>query len=533
MNRGGAAVFFIVGLALLSSSYIFTKIAAMFVRFRKKFICIVFVLCCLNAGSQTCCCTEAFSTLREYIKESYAGYELKMSDHSKEHDQFVNKLEKKVKDIPSFSVTCYKTLNEYIAFFEDGHLTLGLNLTGNTDSINQFYAQAERVAIPTDTFKSIINKPGNDPITGIWKELDNDPETQFKLAIVPDKNKPGSFTGVLIASVYKYWKPSSVMMKIIKNKKGYRITHYTSRGANRYYDIELNSEKNAFSTQARIWIKEDAKGLYPDSSAFKHLILTQETFFRELSAQTNYLRLPVFFKGGELIERIIDSNLENIISKPYLVIDIRNNTGGTANGFQKLLSYISDTLPHFAQLDYLTKSSPAIIAGYEKFYKDIKRENEAGLKILRDSVGKIFNWNAVQNKDGKTQSLSSSTEQLPNNIKKIIVLQNRYVYSAAEIFVNIFSASPKVHFMGTHTGGLIDKVATMQLYPNIHGLFQLTVPVAVRIGAKEHPIDPIGFPPDIYYSSGEKDWVEQARYLLENNLLPALPQRFNTRKHGK
>lgn len=484
----------------------------------------------MNVRSQSCCCTEAFSTLRKYLEESYAGYELKLSAYSKEHTKLVSVLEKKMKDVPSFSVTCLRTLNEYIAFFEDGHLTLNAQLTGNIDSVNLFYASTERMSIPTDTFKNIINRQGNDPIVGVWKGLDNDPDTQFKIAIVPDKNKPGNFKGILIVSAYKYWKPSFIMMRISKEKDSYKISLYTSRGAIQYYNINLNREKNAFVTRTRIWAKEDAKGEYPDSSAFKHLILTQKNSFKELSAQTNYLRLRVLARNSDTLAKLIDDNIEKIISKEYLIIDIRDNSGGTASGFQKLQNYINDTLPTFAKLDYLTKSSPAIITGYQKFYKSINWENEEGLKILKDSVGKIFDWHAEQDRRKKIKRDTTKQAQLPNKIKKIIVLQNRYVLSAAEMFVNMFSASPKVHFMGTHTGGVIDKVGIMTIYDNIHGLYELNMPVSIRIGAREQPIDPAGFPPDIYFNSGEKDWIEQAQYLLENNLLPALPPRFSKHK---
>lgn len=497
---------------------------------RKYIILSACIFLCMNVRSQSCCCKEAFGTLRQYLEESYAGFELKLSAYSKEHTKLVSTLEKKMKGVPSFSIACLRTLNEYIAFFEDGHLTLNAQLTANTDSVNLFYANAERMSIPADTFKNIINRQGNDPIIGIWKGLDNDPDTRFKITIVPDKNKPGNFTGVLIASAYKYWKPSFIMMRISKEKKGYKVAQYTSRGATQYYYINLNRDKNAFGTKTRIWAKEGAKGQYPDSSAFRHFILTQKNYFKELSAQTNYLSLRVLARNSDTLAKLIDDNIEQIISKKYLIIDIRDNGGGTASGFQKLQNFINDTLPHFAKLDYLTKSSPAIIKGYQKFWKSIGWENEGRMKILQDSVGKTFLWQTEKEKKQKLEWDTAKKIELPNKIRKIIILQNRNVFSAAEMFVNIFSASPKVYFMGMNTGGLIDKVGIMTLYDNIHGIYELNLPVAVRIGAKEHPIDPVGFPPDIYFNSGEKDWIEQAQYLLENNLLPALPPRFNKHK---
>lgn len=498
----------------------------------KWFILLILAACTTKSWSQQCCCKEAFAILREQVKETYSGYELKLSESAREHQLLVNALEKKTKGIPSFSIRCFEILDEYFAFFQDAHLGLTAQIPNNIseDSLNLYYSGIDRMPIPPDSFSSIINRPGNDPVIGIWKGLDGDgARYQYKIAILPVKNKINHFTAYMLASAYRFRQPSFKMMDIEKVNNHYSVLYYYPKNLKQTFRFRLNRQKNAFRFDDRIWVKLDARGSLPDSAVFKQLMLEPKTMFRPLSSRTNYLRMPSFLKMWDTIRAIIANNLPEIISKEYLVIDIRNNGGGSASGFQQLLDYLADTLPKRVKLDYLTKSSAETIKGFEKFWRDINNESDDNpnrLKILKDSIGKIFYWQTERQLQVKIWQDTVTNTELPNKIKKVIVLQDRGVKSAAEMCVNMFSASPKVYFMGTHTAGAIDKVGIMNWGGKIHELYLYTYPSAIRIGAKENPIDNIGFPPDIEFDDPDIDWVQHAQYLLENNLLPAVPKRL-------
>ncbi|MFH4325345.1 S41 family peptidase, partial [Acinetobacter baumannii] len=59
---------------------------------------------------------------------------------------------------------------------------------------------------------------------------------------------------------------------------------------------------------------------------------------KQLSNLTTYIHIPSFDEDIHTqLENIIHENQDDILQKPYLIIDVRNNNGGFDSAFKPLL----------------------------------------------------------------------------------------------------------------------------------------------------------------------------------------------------
>jgi C-terminal processing protease CtpA/Prc len=166
--------------------------------------------------------------------------------------------------------------------------------------------------------------------------------------------------------------------------------------------------------------------------------------FKALDDSTIYLKLKSF--DGSLTQEL-DSFYsiihDQLISKPYLVVDIRDNGGGSESSYFKLLPYVY-TNPLKIDSAQIWVSPDNI-----KRYEESTKPDEELIKRMKNAPS--YSFIPYKEDAATTWELDSSTTY-PS---KVALIYNRGSASAAEGMIMYFMQSSKVITIGENSGGYI------------------------------------------------------------------------------
>ncbi len=174
-----------------------------------------------------------------------------------------------------------------------------------------------------------------------------------------------------------------------------------------------------------------------------------------------YIKLTNFFDEGD-ISAIVDNVPQNINKTTNLIIDLRNNCGGSDTVFLPLLKYLlteRDEMcgkPIFTAEDetlFSERNADGRIAVYKEYLAgttsdEVRRYIEAQIKVETENRGKGF----FPTKTDDFRFPSSGT-RYP---EKVVVLTDCNCASSAENFVEIAHRLHKVKLIGRPTMGICD-----------------------------------------------------------------------------
>jgi C-terminal processing protease CtpA/Prc len=237
-------------------------------------------------------------------------------------------------------------------------------------------------------------------------------------------------------------------------------------------------------------------------SGEKSISETKSYDFKILDEKTNYIKLSSF--NGSLKDELnmfYDSIEEKITSKPYLIIDLRDNGGGSEQCYFNLLPYIY-TKP--LQIDSVEVwVSPENIKRYEENPSDFNSN-----LIARMKQAEPFTF-IPQVENAVTTWVLDSVTTYP---QKIVLLFNKNTASAAEGLITYSMQSDKVVTMGENSGGYIGYGNVMETKIPC-GKFTLTCTTTKY--SKNSKYEFIGIEP-MHLLSPKKDWLNYAQSFLHN-----------------
>ncbi len=222
-------------------------------------------------------------------------------------------------------------------------------------------------------------------------------------------------------------------------------------------------------------------------------IVGNNFLFKELKPNIAYLKISTFSRAYfPNLNLFYDSVLPCIEKYPYIILDLRYNGGGSDEGWHRLLPIIYTNKFQTDKVDFW--ASEDNIEHYEKN------------KILPEAVLNKLNKQATNSfytmDKGRISSFGIS--KILENPKKIIILQNRKVASAAEDFILLTLQSKKVITIGENTGGYTG-------YGNVHSiytpdkLFILNCTTTKYHNGSKYEF--VGISP-MFYLKNESDWIE-------------------------
>lgn len=467
---------------------------------------------------QTTNCLTDFNYLVKKIQADYPGYNDKVTDANR---SLLSHLESTIRqNIVVHPDSCSYYMNEYTDFFKDRHLyvsrirkdnkqvseimdtsTYGKNLYFNIDSLKQATKNAKG-------------------IEGVWQGFGQ------KFVIVKDG---GKYVGVVINN--QGWKTGQVLYEFerrINDTVFNVINHSLVKGKKTYTataSLHLNGKIIEIHDETR-FVRETNSDVLDKAilSSYEPIFPNGQNTYpvaTYLDDSTYYLRIPEFYSntGNELVIK----NWNEIMARPNLIIDIRNNRGGQDDYFQQLLKLVY-TKPYESKGVEWYASNGNIRFFEDAIKKGEIRNGEEGMKwtqTLVDAMKK--NVGGFVTHPYNISEAIIKMDTIYSMPRKIGIIINEGNASSAEQFLLAAKQSDKVILFGNcNTAGVID-YSNVTSIPLPSGEYQIKNPMTRSKRLPKNPIDNIGIAPDIIipFPSTEQlydkldSWVYFVRNYLE------------------
>ena len=250
----------------------------------------------------------------------------------------------------------------------------------------------------------------------------------------------------------------------------------------------------------------------PLVKSYINYIYSTGPYFEQISDRTTYVRIPSFdMSNKRSIDSVLRVNHEKIIQSPNLIIDLRNNGGGSDDAYSSLIPYLYTNPIRTVGLKLLStelNNSALLELSKDTLYDKRSR------KEFKDTYDKLnLNLGSFVRVKEDIVSIDSMDRIFPFP-QKVAVLINEYCGSTTEQFLLEAKQSAKVKLYGKTTFGSLD-ISNMHHANSPSGEFQLWYCRSKSFRIPEMAIDNVGLQPDHYLDPTipQKDWVG---FVLEN-----------------
>ncbi|HLD52407.1 MAG TPA: S41 family peptidase [Sediminibacterium sp.] len=443
----------------------------------------------ISLFGQECDCLKNITILQQKIENNQASYQHQVIEQKRLNEYFLFRTEinSKAKTIAT-KKGCIGLVSLYLSFFHDEHSFISYE--------NNYAPKPNKIIKPNR--KRIYTSL---PFEGIWYFQDG----SFSIDIFQTKNTMGEWVGVIKNDNSKSWKKGQIKIEFINNENGSLSCIYWRKNLiPQTYDLHLTDSTMIIGRNLIFYRKPQVEQ--------NTTINTNDLLFRQLSEQTNYLKLPSFdlsFKNK--IDSLIANNRIGITSKKNLVIDVRNNGGGGFDAFQSILPYLLDKnlteTPYYGSV-WVSKDNYDYYNRTKYEYTESKQDSINELKYV-EYLKEYLNCFTPIEKEIDTIELEK------NSPLNIAILFNRNTASSAEGFILQASSSKKVKTFGENSKGAVSYGDWMPM-----DLPELNIWVAITtkkmIFNNNENFESIGISPDIDLKyTNESEWLNIVLKQLE------------------
>ncbi|MCD6067714.1 MAG: peptidase [Bacteroidetes bacterium] len=459
------------------------------------------------AYGQTCDCAKNFEWVKKTFEENDAGFQYVIDIKGKAAYDNHNKIFlKKVNSIKT-SEECTQTLYSWLRFFRAGHIAI--RRSGNDNSTPQQTAKPkpvekwETLNVDVPGFEKYLDSKKEPDFEGIW-------ETKpYKIGI---KKSGDSYLGFIIETSAEGWKPGQVKLKFTDQKGTFYLRDRTGEEFDNIEAIGRNYLQLGRFTLKRLSPAFETEK--PIESFFRSMA-AEEPYFEKLNETTVLLRIPSFDGSQkEYIDSVILANEAKICKTENLIIDLRNNGGGSDDSYSELIPFIytnpiredgveflSTKLNNQRMLDFITKPEYEMDEGTKKWAK-------TSYDSLEKHLGEFVNL----------ESTRVSTEEYDTIYpypKNVGILINGANGSTTEQFLLAAKQSKKVKLFGTSTFGSLD-ISNMNFVKSPCGEFDLGYCLSKSFRIPDMTIDGKGIQPDFYLGDEIRDyeWIDYVTKIL-------------------
>jgi hypothetical protein len=395
---------------------------------------------------------------------------------------------------------CLSMLQSYLGFFQDNHLSVNFQFNdADTNQLKLFYQspdflKTKKVELTSTQLQELANMDAAQ-VEGIYMENAND---FYKVAVV--KTDDNRYSGIIINSKTPLWKNSQVKFNF--NFEDDTTITYTLY--NRKHQPETGQGKFIHSNLTGLNYRKATTNPYSDNS---HLF-----YFKRLNDSTCYLKLASF--GGWLYRELASfyaAIIPTISSKPYLIIDIRNNGGGADICYEALKPLFYTNPIESDIVDIL--ATPENLARYENELKMMIRDSATfGAAAIKEKKREItvmkktkpYHFAKLQPKQYFTLRTLSAYPQ------KIALVFNKATASSAKDLIFDAQQSKKVITIGENSSG----------YTGYGNVYEVSIPnsdLTFTYSTTRYRIqkryDGIGFSP-MYKINAQENVIERAMEVL-------------------
>ena len=441
-----------------------------------------------------CNCQEEFSKIKNHLESNYSGFKDKVTTSNLQNYQGFTVQKEQVAAQAKNKSQCYFIINQWMSYFNDNHLQSAINMEA-IEKIDPLKLQSdfpiEKIDVSDKLLKKIEKAKG---IEGVYSKKGE----SFSIALFENKNSFRDYVAVVIKSTDSTFENGSVLAEL------------KEKSANEYFLLYNSAHMLAFAT-----IKPKNGELISGFVKNGKEIVDNENYNFEakfLNENTLYFNIPSFsWEAKPMVESLFAAQKENLSKSANLIIDLRNNGGGSDDVYGVISPYLYTQPIKGIGVDALASNDN--IKGWELIlaqYPDLPAESRQEIQNLIDKMKLQINQNVNIVED----DIDSSFTQLlfPKNV---VILINERCASTTEQFLLEARQSKKVTFMGQNTSGTLD-------YSNVRESDFCEMPYLLyapttrsrRIDIGEG-IDGIGIKPSIYLTD-KQDWIEEALKFLTN-----------------
>jgi len=463
---------------------------------KKIILCFLLLFYFYNLHAQNCNCSDNFRYLTNRIIKNYVGYAYKVTQKNEQQFQKFTDSLQKVAD----SADAYKCLNlgrEWIGFFKDKHISFGMDFQKlNPDSVRHFFSMEEKTSWTENEFKSYLtqNKEILDSIEGIWSY------GIYEIGIVKD-TQPNQFIGFILKADSIRWMPQQIKFRLTKNGKQYQTIYFSGGDHSEQHPLlSKNGDNLNFGIFGK-WVKAPMI----KRKIAQPLITSDAPSFRVIDSTTSVLKFPSFSaKYKSQIDSLILRNKTQLDNTNHLIIDVRDNSGGSTKSFEKLLPYLyTNPIKVDGGIVLATEDNirDCYAIEYPYISEESKLEMKNDVKKLRAHIGEHY------------QLYDEETIKFPKVLKhpsRISILINEVTASSAELFILRAEQSKKVVLYGKNTSGAVDygEIVSINLPCKF---YSLNYPASKSLHSIKRPLDNIGINPQVRIPDDITDWVEFVR----------------------
>jgi len=470
----------------------------------RNLIPLFFVFIFFSSKAQNCNCRDNLKFIIEKVKKNYVGYSDKVNiSNQKRFGIFTDSLLNESTKAPSYQ--CLPILRTWLSFFNDKHMGISYDDSNySKEQIRSYYSNDEKTDWTDSLFASYLNKKqsGRDSLEGLWK----DNTGVYQIGIVKDKKNKNDFIGFIIKADGARWIPGQVKLKITKKDGQYFLKSYKA------VDHSLNSlpftkRKDTLTlgdgNVTSRWYRNSV--VVPQASQ-KEQTTGVSSVFRILDDKTCVVEMPAFasLDNVKVMDSLIKKNAGELGKRDHLIIDLRDNYGGSVLGYDKLIPYLY-TNPILTEGASVLATEENIRDYYSHVPSNAsdsrKKVLERNLSILKAHVGELYPLYPVD------------TVRMPEVLsypKYVSLIVNKSTASAAELFILQAKQSSKVKLYGTNSSGAIDYLEVVRTELPC-GFYRLGYPACKSLRLPDYPLDNIGIKPDIEIPLETSDWVDFIR----------------------
>lgn len=448
----------------------------------------------VSSNAQTCDCSQEFNHIRQFVETNYAGFSDKVSRLSDKADyiRMVNLLEKEVKTKNAYE-KCLFMISRYLDFFKDEHIQVSANFNAVKPDTG-FIPYKETIKLTGEQISKLKSSSGSEGV--YYFRFD----TAYRIALIRNETPLRDFVGVIVDSKLPSWKKGMVKFEAKKvNDSLLKGVLYLRNHMPKveWFFLGRNTIGGDWQREGTEQVKNQNSGYQPVAS-------------KKLSDKTFYIKVSNFNpSNAKNIDSVVNVNKSLIESLPNLVLDLRDNGGGSDFSYLPLLPYLYTNPVKTIGVDVL--STEANINGWKKILDDedvpVKSKESIWGMISKMEIAKGRLVNIAEDE------IDSSFQVLPNP-KKVVILINRGCASTTEQFLLFARQSTKVMLLGENTKGVLD-------YSNMRDSAFSCMPYILHYATTRsrrldlnQGIDNAGIKPDKYLPAGS-DWIAEAMKLLE------------------
>jgi hypothetical protein len=457
--------------------------------------------------AQDCDCLSEFRFVKAFMEKNHGGFFVNIkTPNEPSYKAFTDKLESEIRNEPSRS-RCMVYLKRFIYYLKDHHSKIELNSRqvneNNTAQMDSFLHSPiflNREHMPIDS-AAITRQLAHtaDALEGVYST----PDSAYVVALVRNQNTRRDYAAVVLSTKTRTWRQGQIKfeLKKINDSTWERIRYMHNHIAD--YDL-LPAGDGAPGLTG--WIK-----WYPVSSSPKNIqqISRQLVDFKVLDAQTSMISIRSFdaFRSRQL-DSAYRKIIPEILKYPNLIIDVRNNGGGSdANFFALRPLLYTDAITGDVVDIYNTPDNRKAYADYDSSIR--ARGNRAVFTDDLERVKGRADYSLVPM--GSDRPSTRAYRSADNAPKRIAILYNRNCASSCESLLFEAMYSKKTILVGENSGGYTGYGNVMSIQTPCGNLLSWTTTVSRNQQAYEF----IGIPPHYRIPANEPDWVSYTQKLLK------------------